>query len=244
MHVIPAIDLLDGNVVRLSKGDYDQAQIYSHDPLTQAHAFEQAGFRYIHIVDLNGARDGRFVNLPYIHQIINGTNLQVQTGGGIRSYEDAARLLESGVRKIISSSMAVRNPEAWKNVLAAFGAERCVFGMDLKGGKIAISGWKEQANQSVAEYLEGMIGAGLREVLCTDISRDGTLAGANVALYERLQKEYPALRFIASGGVSGVEDLERLSAAGVYGVVVGRAYYEGRLTLQEMARHNESGTEG
>ena len=239
MHVIPAIDLLDGNVVRLSKGDYDQSQIYNHDPLTQAHAFEQAGFRHIHIVDLNGARDGRFVNLPHIQRIIAGTGLSVQTGGGIRAYDDAAKLLDLGISKIISSSMAVKNPEAWNRVLTAYGSERCIFGMDLKNGRIAISGWQEQAKRSMEEYLDEMISAGLKYVLCTDISRDGTLEGSNIALYKRLMKTYPKLQFIASGGVSGTIDLKKLASAHVYGVVVGRAYYEGKLTLQEMAQYNE-----
>ncbi len=239
MHVIPAIDLLDGNVVRLSKGDYDQAKIYNHDPLTQAHAFEQAGFRHIHIVDLNGARDGHFVNLPHIQRIIKGTGLSVQTGGGIRSFEDAAILLDTGVSKIISSSMAVKNPDSWKNVLTTYGAERCIFGMDLKNGRIAISGWKVQAKRSTEDSLEEMISSGLKYVLCTDISRDGTLEGANIALYKQLMKQYPSLNFIASGGVSGATDLRRLAATKVYGVVVGRAYYEGKLTLQEMALYSE-----
>jgi len=239
MHVIPAIDLLDGNVVRLSKGDYDQAQIYNHDPLTQAHAFEQAGFRHIHIVDLNGARDGEFVNLSHIQRIIRGTGLSVQTGGGIRSYDDAAKLLDTGINKIISSSMAIRNPEAWQKVLNIYGPERCIFGMDLKNGRIAISGWMEQVERSTEDSLNDMITAGLKYVLCTDISRDGTLEGANIALYKQLMKQYPTLNFIASGGVSGSTDLKRLAATKVYGVVVGRAYYEGKLTLQEMAQHSE-----
>jgi len=240
MHVIPAIDLLDGNVVRLSKGDYDRAQIYNHDPLTQAHAFEQAGFHHIHIVDLNGARDGRFVNLPHIQRIIAGTGLSVQTGGGIRSYDDAAKLLDIGVSKIISSSMAIKKPEAWEKVLTAYGPERCIFGMDLRNGRIAISGWKEQANRSNEEYLQEMIKWGLKYVLSTDISRDGTLEGPNIALYKHLTHLYPQLQFIASGGVSGAVDLKKLAAVKVYGVVVGRAYYEGRLTLQEMAQYNEN----
>lgn len=238
MHVIPAIDLLDGKVVRLHKGNYEDATIYNDSPLEEAQKFSRAGFSHIHIVDLNGAKEGKFVNLQHIRQIIDELDISVQTGGGIRSFEDASTLLEGGISQIICSSMAVKKPDEWLNVLDNYG-QRAILGMDLKDGQVAYGGWLETLDQSLEDFLQPMIERGLSTVLCTDISRDGTLEGANIELYKQLKKQYSNLQFIASGGVASVKDLQKLSNANLYGVVVGRAYYEQKLSLDDMEKYND-----
>lgn len=237
MLVIPAIDLLNGNVVRLKKGDYDEVTVYNDDPVAEAIKFKDAGFRYIHVVDLNGAKEGSFVNLDVIRQIMNETGLSIQTGGGIRSYENGENLLESGIQRIICSSMAVKNTDDWYRLIETY-QDRTVLGMDLKDGKMAYSGWLETSDQSIADFLKPMVERGLKTVLSTDISRDGMLSGPNMDLYKELQKEFPDLNFIASGGVSSAEDLRQLESLDLYGVVVGRAYYEDRISLQQMTRYH------
>lgn len=234
MIVIPAIDILDGKVVRLRKGEYDDVTVYPMSPLEQAMAYRDAGFRRLHIVDLNGAREGRFVNLPIVSEIVAETGLQVQTGGGIRNIADIEQLLEAGLQAVVVSSMAVKSPDQWIKALKLWGAECCILGLDLKDGKMAYAGWTETYDVPIQGFMEPMIRAGLRQVLCTDIGRDGMLVGANVPMYQRLQELFPPLDFIASGGVSGKENLMELSQAGLYACVVGRAYYEGRVSLAEM----------
>ena len=233
MQVIPAIDLLDGKCVRLHKGSYDEVTIYNNSPLEQAKEFAEAGFNHIHIVDLNGAKEGKFVNLPHIRQIIEELNISVQTGGGIRTYEDAKFLLDAGLSKVICSSMAIKNEKDWLKLLETH-SEKAILGMDLKEGKIAYAGWLETAEESVDSFLNRMQDLHLKEVLCTDISKDGTLSGPNQKLYEQLKTNFPKLRLIASGGVSSKTDLVKLSEAGIDAVVVGKAFYENKLSLTEM----------
>ena len=237
MKVIPAIDLLDGKVVRLHKGDYQEATVYNDNPLEEARKFKEAGFSHIHVVDLNGAKEGRFVNLKYIKEIINELGLSVQTGGGIRSYSDAKMLLEQQVSNIICSSMAVTSSDQWLKVLEDYG-DRAILGMDLKDGKVAYGGWLETLDKTLDDFLGPMIERGLSTVLSTDISKDGTLEGPNLELYQKLGKQFPSLDFIASGGVSDTEDLQMLSDRNQYGVVVGRAYYEGNISLKELQEYH------
>lgn len=236
MKVIPAIDLLNGQVVRLRKGAYDEVSEYELDPVRQAGVFKQAGFDHIHVVDLNGAREGRFVNLPVIRKIIAHTGISVQSGGGVRTFRDANKLIGAGISKIVCGSMAVKNEPEWLRTLDHFGGEACIMGLDLKDGRIAYSGWEETAEEDAFDFLERMVAAGLQEILCTDISRDGMLAGVNLGLYRSIREQFPGLNVIASGGVSGVADLEELSSLNMYAVVVGRAYYEGHLSLEEMGK--------
>lgn len=237
MRVIPAIDLLDGKVVRLKKGDYNEVTVYNEQPVKEAETFKKAGFEHIHVVDLNGAREGKFVNLRHIQAIIEELGLSVQTGGGIRSFEDAELLLEAGVRQVICSSMAVKSPEDWLKLLENY-PDRAILGMDMKDGKVAYGGWEKTDDRAVEEFLEPMIEQGLKLVLSTDISRDGMLSGPNTDLYKTLQKQFSELKFIASGGVAEAADLKELAEAGLFGVVVGRAYYEGRLSLKAMKEHH------
>jgi len=240
MKVIPAIDLLDGNIVRLQKGDYDKVTTYDKSPFEQAEVYQEAGFDRIHIVDLNGAKEGRFVNLPVIQEIINELDIEVQTGGGIRSFDDARKLLDNGVSRVICSSMAVKNRSDWLKTLDHFGG-RAILGLDLKNGKLAYGGWKDTEEISFDEFLDEMMDHGLEEVLMTDIARDGMLTGPNINMYQKFMKSFSQLRFIASGGVSKAKDLQDLSAADIHAVVVGRAYYEGHLSLEEMMQnHNGS----
>ena len=237
MRVIPAIDLLNGQVVRLHKGNYEEATVYNDDPVAEARKFKEAGFEHIHVIDLNGAKEGNFVNLKYIKQIIQELDLSVQTGGGIRSYDDAQMLLDEGISKVICSSMAVKNQDDWLQVLDDYG-DRAILGMDLKDGKVAYGGWLETMDQSLEDFLHPMIERDLSTVLCTDISRDGTLEGPNFELYQQLSSQFPNLQFIASGGVSSAGDLQALSQQNTYGVVVGRAYYESNITLEEMLKYH------
>jgi phosphoribosylformimino-5-aminoimidazole carboxamide ribotide isomerase len=239
MRAIPAIDLLDGNVVRLKKGDFAQVTVYDRDPLQLAHLFAESGLTHLHVVDLNGARDGHFAHLRLIESIVRETGLIVQAGGGIRRFDDLATLFDAGIRYAVSSSMAMNAPGDWSRALTTYG-DRCVFGMDLKDGHVAISGWLETRDVPLTDVLTPMIASGLRHVLCTDISRDGMLSGANHDLYRRLMAEWPELLFTASGGVADADDLERLSAIGVHAVVVGRAYFEKRIQLETLSRYTHS----
>lgn len=237
MRVIPAIDLLNGQVVRLKKGDYEKVTVYNENPVHEARKFKNAGFDHIHVVDLNGAKEGNFANLDIIQDIIQKTGLSVQSGGGIRSYDDGKKLLEAGVQQIICSSLAVKKPQEWQQLISEF-KERVILGMDLKDGKVAYGGWLETSDQSIADFLEPMMANGLSHVLSTDIARDGMLSGPNIELYRQLQNDFQKLNIIASGGVSDTHDLKKLSDLNLYGVVVGRAYYEDKLTLDEMISHH------
>lgn len=237
MQTIPAIDLLNGQAVRLHKGSYEEVTVYDKSPLNQAKKFKEAGFDHIHVVDLNGAKEGKFVNLPHIKEIISELGISVQTGGGIRSFEDVKMLLDAGLSKVICSSMAIKNEKDWLESLKEYPGSM-ILGMDLKDGKIAYSGWLETAEESVNSFMSRMIEHGLQEVLCTDISKDGTLSGPNFELYNSLKKDFPEVRIIASGGVSSLEDLQKLNKADIDAVVIGKAYYENRISLQEMAAFN------
>ena len=233
MKIVPAIDLLDGQAVRLQKGDYSKKTIYNHNPIEEAQKFKTAGFEHIHVVDLNGAKTGQFVNLPIIKTMIDDVGLSVQTGGGVRSSEDIELLIDTGLSGVICSSMAVKKPDEWLDAIKKY-PEKMILGLDLKDGKMAYGGWLETSDDPIEDFLNPMIEAGLQTVLSTDISRDGMLSGPNVEMYEDLQKRFPQLNWIASGGVSNLQDLITLSGHNLYAVVVGKAYYEKHITLEEM----------
>jgi len=233
MRIIPAIDLLDGQVVRLHKGEYSEKVTYNSNPLEQARLFRDAGFDHIHVVDLNGAKSGQFENLPHIKAMVDELGLSVQTGGGVRSLANIEQLLDTGITGVICSSMAVKKPEEWLQAIKLY-PDQCILGMDLKDGKVAYAGWLETSDEPLESFLTPMIRAGLQTVLSTDISRDGTLAGPNTPLYVDLMKQFPGLNWIASGGVGSYEDLTGLVSANVYGVVVGKAYYEGKVSLEQL----------
>lgn len=225
---IPAIDLLDGKIVRLKQGQYDKVTVYHENPLSFAGGLKDKGYTRLHVVDLNGAKDGYLANLNIITEITRKTGLEVQTGGGIRSKEDIQTLFNAGISRVISSSLALKQSELWLDTIQTYGA-KCIFGMDLKNGNIATGGWLDISDTRPKHVLKPMIKAGLEEVLCTDISKDGMMTGPNVALYKQLQEEFPELKFIASGGVSSDEDIKQLEQANLHAVVIGRAWLEGKL---------------
>lgn len=233
MKVIPAIDVISGKVVRLHKGDYSTMKIYADSVAEQARKFAEAGFSRIHIVDLDGAKSGKFDNLPHISECIESIDCEIQTGGGIRDLEGIDILENAGLHYFISNSLAVKAPDTWNQAILKY-QKRCILGLDLLNGKIAYSGWEKYSSMSIQQFLLPMISAGMDTILSTDISKDGTLSGPNFDLYVELMKQFPSLKIIASGGVSGIDDLKRLKDLGLWGVVVGKAYYEGKLSLEEM----------
>jgi phosphoribosylformimino-5-aminoimidazole carboxamide ribotide isomerase len=237
MTIIPAIDLLDGQAVRLQKGDYERKTVYNKNPLEEARKFKAAGFSHIHVVDLNGAKSGSFENLSIIKMMISELGLSVQTGGGVRSREDIDQLLDAGLSGVICSSMAVKKPDEWMKAVEDH-PDKMILGLDLKAGKMAYGGWLETSDAPIEEFINPMIDAGLKTVLSTDIARDGMLSGPNVEMYADLQKRFPQLNWIASGGVSNLADLVELKNHSLYGVVVGKAYYEGNIRLDEMQEMN------
>lgn len=240
MRIIPAIDLLDGQAVRLEKGDYNKRTVYYKNPLDVANEFKTAGFSHIHVVDLNGAKSGKFENLPIIKTIMRETGLSVQTGGGVRSIDDIELLIDAGLSGVICSSMAVKKTDDWLEALSRY-SDRMILGLDLKEGRMAFGGWLETTDTPVENFINPMIEVGLTKVLSTDISRDGMLSGPNVQMYQDLQNRFPDLNWIASGGVSNLEDLITLQNNNLYGVVVGKAFYEGHIKLSEMSQlHQEA----
>ena len=230
MILLPAIDLFDGKVVRLTTGDYDQMTVYRDDPVAQAEDFQSAGAQWLHTVDLEGAKDGTTPNFGVISSICQKTNLKVEIGGGIRSLDTIQKYLDAGVARVILGTKAVTDPAFLQTALDRFGSQVAV-GIDLKDGAIAIKGWKETAPQRAEDFFSRLCGMGVKTVVCTDISRDGMLGGANVELYQTLSQQFP-LDFIASGGVSSISDLQKLKALGLYGAILGKALYTGALDLK------------
>ena len=231
MILLPAIDLFDRKAVRLYKGDYQNMTVYSHNPIEIARDFEACGARYIHMVDLEGAKDGTTPNLSIVEQVAKVTSLFVEIGGGIRSMETVDRYLSAGVSRVILGTAAVTDPEFLKAAVARYG-EKIAVGADVKDGKIAIKGWLETADVTLEEFLSSMEAIGVRNVICTDISKDGAMRGTNLALYKALSEKYQ-LDITASGGVSTMDDIRQLRAMDLYGAIIGKAYYTGSLDLRE-----------
>lgn len=236
MLLIPAIDIINGQCVRLTKGDYATQTVYSHDPVLVAHEMELLGFRRLHVVDLDGARSHHVVNLDILRRITNETNLIVDFGGGVKTEADLGKVLEAGAHMVTVGSMAVTHPEVVRTWLHDFGPERIVLGADVRDGRISINGWKEESQLELLPFIESYLNDGVRHVLCTDISRDGMLQGPATALYRDIMQAYPACHLIASGGVSCSADIRALDAAGVPAVVFGKAIYEGRIDLPSLLR--------
>lgn len=231
MILFPAIDLYEGKAVRLYKGDYQNMTVYSNNPIEIARDFENAGCTHIHMVDLEGARDGTTPNLAVVEQVVRETGLFVEIGGGIRSMETVKRYLDAGVSRVILGTAAVKDPDFLREAVAAYGTAIAV-GADVKDGRIAIKGWLETAQVTLEEFLRDMQKIGIRNVICTDISRDGAMRGTNLALYRELSKAFD-LEITASGGVSTLEDVKALRAMELYGAIIGKAYYTGAIDLRE-----------
>lgn len=234
MRIIPAIDILDGKCVRLTQGDYAQQKIYHDDPLEAARSFESAGLTHLHIVDLDGARQGKVINWHAVEQIVKSTSLRVDFGGGIKTTEEIDRLLALGVRQVNIGSIAVKEPDKLDLWLKSFGAGRIILSADVKNRMIAIHGWQQDSVINIVPFLRDHLQRGVEHVTCTDISTDGMLSGPNLELYKELLLHFPQLHLIASGGVSSIDDIYELRSIGVDGVIVGKAIYEGKISLQEL----------
>ena len=234
IELIPAIDLIDGKCVRLTKGDYDQKTIYNEDPVLQAKEFERLGFKRLHIVDLDGAKSKHIVNDTVLRAITQETNLIVDFGGGIKSREDIEKAFAAGAHMVTIGSVAVTHPEMFLSWLKKYGAERIILGADVRNGIVSINGWKEDSTEELLPFLEKYVEAGISNVLCTEISKDGTLQGPATELYTKVMAQYPTLHLIASGGVSCNEDIKQLDKNGIPAVVFGKAYYEGRIDIKEL----------
>ena len=234
IELIPAIDIINGQCVRLTKGDYDQKTVYSDSPAKMAKSFETLGFQRLHVVDLDGAKSKHIVNDAVLKAITSETNLIVDFGGGIKTDEDIEKAFAAGAAMVTVGSIAVTNPNLFMDWLEKYGADRLILGADVRHGKISINGWKEDSDEDLLPFLKKYVDAGVKHVLCTEISKDGTLAGPAVDLYRRVMETYPALHLIASGGVSSKEDIIALDAAGIPAVVFGKAIYEGKINLKEL----------
>ncbi|MBQ9728056.1 MAG: 1-(5-phosphoribosyl)-5-[Clostridia bacterium] len=234
MNVFPAIDLYDKKAVRLYKGDYAQMTVYSDDPLSVARDFESKGAKYIHVVDLEGAKAGYPVNLSVVEQIANSTGLFVEVGGGIRNMETVETYFSVGVDRVILGTAAVTDESFLKAALAKYG-EKIAVGADVADGKIAIKGWLEKSEYTADSFFQKMQTLGVKTVICTDISKDGAMKGTNLPLYKEMSEKY-AMDIVASGGVSTIEDVKALAAMGVYGAIIGKAYYIGAIDLEEAVK--------
>ena len=238
IELIPAIDIIDGQCVRLTKGDYDQKTIYRDSPAEVAKEFEQLGFKRLHVVDLDGAKSKHIVNSPVLSRITTETQLTVDFGGGIKTDEDIEKAFAAGASMVTVGSIAVTQPELFMGWLAKYGADRMILGADVRNGKISINGWKEDSTEDLLPFLKKYIEAGVKTVLCTEISKDGTLQGPAIELYKEVMAAYPQLHLIASGGVSCIDDIQALDAAGIPAVVFGKAIYEGRIDLRALRVKN------
>lgn len=234
IELIPAIDIIDGKCVRLTKGDYDTKKIYNEDPVSVAKEFEAHGIRRLHVVDLDGARSKHIVNDKVLQRIARETNLVIDFGGGIKTDEDVARAFEAGAHMITIGSIAVTDPERSMEWLHKYGPEHIVLGADVRNGRVSINGWKEDSQEELVPFLDRYLSEGMRNVLCTDISKDGMLQGPAIALYRQVMEHYPDCHLIASGGVSSMDDIRALEAAGIPAVVFGKAIYEGKIKLEEL----------
>ena len=234
MRIIPAIDIINGQCVRLSKGDYNTAKIYSNDPLEVAKSFQDHGVEYLHLVDLDGAKSQGIVNHKVLETLATKTNLKIDFGGGLKTDQDLKIAFESGAKQITGGSIAVKDPQRFLSWIKSYGAHKIILGADAANEKIAISGWLETSTEDLIPYVANYIKKGISDVICTDISKDGMLEGPSIALYEKMIRELKDIKLIASGGVAKLQDLYDLSAVGCDGAIVGKAIYEDRISLKEI----------
>jgi phosphoribosylformimino-5-aminoimidazole carboxamide ribotide isomerase len=234
MRIIPAIDIIGGKCVRLSQGEYDSKKVYHENPLDVAKMFQDNGVKYLHLVDLDGAKAKHVVNLKVLQEITSKTNLIVDFGGGIKSDDDIKSVFENGARQVTVGSVAVSNPEKLEAWLAQYGSEKVILGADVKDGMVAISGWQTVSSLSLSSFITEYVKKGVRYVICTDISKDGMLQGTSVELYKQLRTEFPQLKIIASGGVTNISELDELTKIGMDGAIIGKAIYEGTIKLSDL----------
>ena len=238
IQIIPAIDLIDGHCVRLTQGDYSQKKIYNENPLEVAKSFEDAGITRLHLVDLDGAKQKRIINHKILELIATKTNLHIDFGGGVQSDEMIEIAFNSGAKQVTGGSVAVKNPALFESWLQTYGSEKIILGADARDEKIAISGWEEATTKSVYEFVGEYIKKGAKYAISTDVAKDGLLQGPSFDLYQNLKDQFPDLQIIASGGVAEFEDIVKLNEMNIFGVIVGKAIYEGRVTLKQLAEFN------
>ena len=236
IELIPAIDLIEGKCVRLTKGDYDTKKVYNEDPLEVAKMFEDYGIRRLHVVDLDGAREGRIINYRVLERLATRTSLVIDFGGGLKQEDDLEIAFESGAQMVTGGSVAVKNPDLFTSWIKKFGSDKIILGADAKDKKIAVNGWRETTDKDLIPFIQEYYDKGITKVICTDIGCDGMLQGPSVGLYEEIRDAIPYIYIIASGGVGSIEDIERLVEAGIPAVIFGKAIYEGKIRLGDLLR--------
>lgn len=234
MRVIPAIDIIDGKCVRLTKGDYNTKKVYNENPIEVAKAFEGAGIQYLHLVDLDGAKAKHIVNYKVLEQITSKTNLRIDFGGGLKSDEDLHIAFNSGARQITGGSIAVKNPKVFEGWVSKYGGTKIILGADCNNEKIAVSGWEEESDLEVIPFIKSYTKKGIQYVICTDIAKDGMLEGPSFELYKRILNQAKDVKLIASGGVTSIEDLNALEDLGCEAAIIGKALYEGHISLRDL----------
>ena len=236
IEIIPAIDIIAGNCVRLEKGDFTTSKIYDSNPVLVAKRFADAGIKKLHLVDLDGALTGKVTNLKVLEDIAKSTDLIIDFGGGLREFKDVESVFNAGAKMVNLGSMAVRNPHIAQIIFDHFGSDTVILGADVKNESIAVSGWTEGASISLWEFLQDWASRGIKKVCCTDISKDGMLSGPAFELYTNIKDDYPHIELIASGGISNIEDVDQLEEIGIPAVIIGKAIYEGKISLEELTR--------
>ena len=234
MRIIPAIDIIDGKCVRLSKGDYDTKKIYNENPLEVAKSFEAHGIQYLHLVDLDGAKSSQIINHKVLEQIASKTSLKIDFGGGLKSDADLRIAFESGANQITGGSIAVKNPILFQEWIAKYGAEKIILGADANNEKVAISGWMEESQEDLIPFIKKYQLQGIQYVICTDIAKDGMLEGPSFELYPKILAQIPKLKLIASGGISAFNELPKLAEMGCEGTIIGKAIYENKISLKQL----------
>ncbi|MEY2918448.1 MAG: 1-(5-phosphoribosyl)-5-[(5-phosphoribosylamino)methylideneamino]imidazole-4-carboxamide isomerase [Bacteroidota bacterium] len=238
MTIIPAIDIINGKCVRLTKGDYAQQKVYNENPVEVAKQFEAAGIARLHIVDLDGAKAGKIVNLKVLEEIAAATNLIIDFGGGVKNITDVANIFNAGAAMVTIGSLAVKHPELLEEWLMEFGEDKFLIGADVLNEKIKISGWLEDGGINIFDFIGKMIALGTNNIFCTDISKDGAMEGPSIELYKKIMQQHPEINLIASGGVSNIDDVMELKTIGCAGVIIGKAIYEGLVSLQDLVALN------
>lgn len=238
MFIIPAIDIIDGKCVRLTQGDYARKKVYNEDPLEVAKAFEDAGIQRLHLVDLDGAKAKRIINYKVLERIAGRTQLHIDFGGGLKSDKDLQIAFESGAQQITGGTIAVKDPDVFLSWLEQYGAEKIILGADFKDGNIAVSGWQEGSDRELFEFLQSYFANGVRYTISTDVSKDGLLQGSAVETYKKIRADLPELSLIASGGITNLDEVERLADIDCYGAIIGKAIYEGHISLKELEKFN------
>ena len=234
MRIIPAIDIIEGKCVRLSKGDYNTKIIYNENPLEVAKSFEAHGIEYLHLVDLDGAKSSQIINYKILEQIATQTKLKIDFGGGLKSDSDLKIAFESGANQITGGSIAVKNRELFEKWIAEYGSDKIILGADANNEKVAVSGWLEDSNEDLIPFIQGYQKKGIQYVICTDIAKDGMLEGPSFDLYDKILAKANGVKLIASGGISTFDELPRLAELGCEGTIIGKAIYEGRISLKQL----------